>query len=314
MLQRVIIRPRQTFDSSATPKPGEASVAPKTLADVDIAALQARMAGTIERAQADDPKHLRERIAELERRLAVPLPEPVRVEVPVLDDTQVADLRAIARSVEALAGGFVVAARGIIERLDGGGDPGPVELVTVEPRPSAHHGVRAGKVVKVEPVITGHVDRADVDLTPYARRLIDTLAQRHPMTPTRAQLAVLSKSSPKSSAFDGAIALLRKGGFVTVEDGMFHLTDEGWRNTETGRAPPDDLLEHWRHALPTHARVLLDTLVEAHPEALSRAEIAERSGRSPNSSAFDAGIALLRKMSLVIGDGAGYGIIPELVS
>jgi hypothetical protein len=67
LFERVKIRERRTFNSSATPKPGEKRAEPKRLADVDLAALQKRMAATIEKAKADDPKALRARIAELER-------------------------------------------------------------------------------------------------------------------------------------------------------------------------------------------------------------------------------------------------------
>lgn len=67
LFRRVQIRDRTTFDSSATPKAGQAPVAPKQLAAVDLAALQGRMAATIEKAKADDPRALKARIVELER-------------------------------------------------------------------------------------------------------------------------------------------------------------------------------------------------------------------------------------------------------
>lgn len=59
ILRRVKIRERSTFDSSATPKPGQTRRAPKTVADVDLDALTERMAATIEKAKAEDPRELR---------------------------------------------------------------------------------------------------------------------------------------------------------------------------------------------------------------------------------------------------------------
>jgi hypothetical protein len=56
-----------TFDSGATPKPGEKRIKPKNLADVDLAALQRRMAETIERKNQEDPVELRRQIAELKK-------------------------------------------------------------------------------------------------------------------------------------------------------------------------------------------------------------------------------------------------------
>jgi Fe2+ or Zn2+ uptake regulation protein len=61
------IRRRNTFDSSATPKPGEKAARVRgdgAKPDLDVYAK--RMRETIERAAADDPKMLRKRIAELE--------------------------------------------------------------------------------------------------------------------------------------------------------------------------------------------------------------------------------------------------------
>ncbi len=64
------IRIRETFDSSATPKPGEHRHEPKRAQKPDLEKYQARMAETIERAKANDPKELRARIAALEKDLA----------------------------------------------------------------------------------------------------------------------------------------------------------------------------------------------------------------------------------------------------
>lgn len=64
IFKRVHVLPIETFDSGATPKPGEKRREPKTLADVDLDAVKAQMAETIARAKAGDPKELRRQIAE----------------------------------------------------------------------------------------------------------------------------------------------------------------------------------------------------------------------------------------------------------
>lgn len=63
------ILPITTFDSAATPKPGERKITPKNLADVDMESLKKQMAATIEKAKNDDPKLLKKRIIELENEL-----------------------------------------------------------------------------------------------------------------------------------------------------------------------------------------------------------------------------------------------------
>lgn len=66
LFTRTHILPITTFDSAATPAPGQKKVVPKNLADVDLGALKNQMAATIEKAKAEDPKLLKKRIAELE--------------------------------------------------------------------------------------------------------------------------------------------------------------------------------------------------------------------------------------------------------
>lgn len=67
-MERFQFKRSHTFDSGATPTNHKVSTKRKaaTLADVDLGVLRARMSETIERAEAEDPKALRKRIAELE--------------------------------------------------------------------------------------------------------------------------------------------------------------------------------------------------------------------------------------------------------
>jgi len=67
----VDIRLRHTFDSSATPKPGERQkrVTGKA-AKPDLTKYQERMKETIDRAKAEDPKELRKQVQELKGKLA----------------------------------------------------------------------------------------------------------------------------------------------------------------------------------------------------------------------------------------------------
>lgn len=108
--KRVRVRRRWTFDSGATPKSGSSSK-PATLADVDLGAIRAAMAETLERAKLEDPKALRAelarretRIGELQRQLeAKAKPTEKRVEVSVLTAKDRAELERMAKRLEAAA-------------------------------------------------------------------------------------------------------------------------------------------------------------------------------------------------------------------
>lgn len=70
VLKRTKIRASRTFDSSPTRRRGAKAREPKTYADVDVEAIERRMADTIERAKAEDPRELRKQIAALRSELA----------------------------------------------------------------------------------------------------------------------------------------------------------------------------------------------------------------------------------------------------
>jgi hypothetical protein len=69
LFKRADMRARRTFDSSRTPKAGERLAAPQRMAAIDLDALKGKLATTIERARADDPKALRAEIAKLQGEL-----------------------------------------------------------------------------------------------------------------------------------------------------------------------------------------------------------------------------------------------------
>lgn len=103
------IRARTTFDSSATPKPGEqAKRITGKAAKPDLAKYAARMAETIERAKADDPRELKKRITELQKEIATkPAAKPTS---PSGNDAKAID-RAIAPFKKALGDAMKIIAQ-----------------------------------------------------------------------------------------------------------------------------------------------------------------------------------------------------------
>jgi hypothetical protein len=75
ILQKVKIAPKKTFDASATPKVGTVQVR-RDLKPLNLDDLKERMAATIEKSKADDPKELRKKIAELQRAQHSNAPDP----------------------------------------------------------------------------------------------------------------------------------------------------------------------------------------------------------------------------------------------
>lgn len=100
--ERVIkIRERQTFDSSATPKPGErARRVSGEGAKPDLAKYAERMAATIERVKENDPKALKAEIANLKKELAK------KQAAPAAGKSGPADHKAVERLVQQATAGI----------------------------------------------------------------------------------------------------------------------------------------------------------------------------------------------------------------
>lgn len=110
LFKRAQIRARKTFDSSAAPKRGAPARAPKDLTKVDLEKLKGKLAATIEKAKADDPRELRKAIAakdqrlkQLEAELAKParnIPENMPAkDKPVLTDADRARLEKVGKQL-----------------------------------------------------------------------------------------------------------------------------------------------------------------------------------------------------------------------
>lgn len=316
ILQRIRIRQRRTYDSSRTPEAGETLVTPQAFAKVDLDALGERIAATIEKGKADDPKELRRRIHELEREIVarptIQVPPEVRevrvpFEVPVLNGETGQLIAAIRELREATAPLAVVAERLItvgdtiahaIDRVQSAGSPQPVRApraVAVAERPR----------IAAPPVPRQREERSEAadgapSLDRAQRALLTALAQ-FPEGLTKVRLSLVSGYSIKSSSFANALGALRSAGLVDRGGEPIRATDAGIAAVPDAPRPPttDELLRYWTSRLGKAERSLLETIVSQHPTELTKAELSELSGYSLTSSSFANAIGALRSLGLV---------------
>lgn len=306
LLKKVQVRQRQTFDSSATPKPGQQRRTPKARAEIDLEALGEQISTTIEKARAQDPKVLQRRIRELERELEAErarlVPDPVveHIEVPVLDSGIVDKLEALLEPASALLGETqetllkhrMWAERQLQER--------PVErrLKPVRETPSPPQFRDAPK-----PRVNGRAPKLedDVRLGKTERNILSVLAQHGSCT--HSQLALLSGYSPKASTIGVALSKLRKLGFV--EPGQpITATSEGvaWLGDDYEPLPTGgELIDYWRSKFGLTEQRVLDVLIDVYPNQASQTEVAERTGYSPTASTIGVALSKLRKVGVVTG-------------
>lgn len=325
VLQRVKIRRRITFDSSATPKPGQRRVVPNRMADVDLAALGEQITATSERAKADDPKVLRRRIVELERELQAersrPAPDPVieRVEVPVLAPEIIDQLEALLGPAAGLLGETqetLVKHRIWVEdqlhRLPQAGNQGQPTT-----RSSAPRATQASSTTGRAPVAGSATHREknpspDRETRPTsgegpqlkagARRILETLARHHPMRVTRAQLGTLAKFKITGGTFQTYWSILKRSGLIDEDGAGVGITEAGLDYIGADVGAPlttDELREQWRTALKASARKMLDVLIDAYPNGLDRVKLAEAVDMAATGGTFQTYLGTLRRNGLV---------------
>lgn len=310
ILKRVKIRKKRTFDSSATPKAGRRRAAPKTVAEVDLGALEKRMAATIEKARADDPKLLRKRVAELERELSKKAPATTveRVEIPVFDETafrnlsrtaldagvKVEDAKAAAQEagkmLQRLIDGLDAYAKSVMGAVALGekGVARPVPQRTVAPKRSAPRETNGDASVG-----TGGL-----------RRILVALAQR-PQGLTNKQIGVRAGLSSRSGTFSTYVSRGRTQGWLEGR-GTLQITNGGLDALGSYVPLPigPALLEHWLGELGNGgASRLLRVIAEAYPRVLSNVEAAEAAGLSHRSGTFSTYLSRLRTLQLIEGRG-----------
>lgn len=316
--QRVKFNRRHTFDSGSTPVLLEGHSKPATLADVDLVALQGKMAAVIEKEKQDDPVRLRAEIRSLKAQLASKEPAP-----PTYPDRseQVNGLLSHCRNVakmlrdrqelmdrqERAVEKFLTEMRsdfnGIIEAAS-----------KFEDTPAFVHKTH-GVTVKVDLSKTiGYEDLKTKPPSRYpplerngdatqvkagARRILAALVQWYPngMLPGQVRSHAAMK---KSGTYDGYISNLYKAGYITKAGGMLYATEVGrdYMGGEAEAAPTttEEVLAVWAPKLKEGARKMILALVERGE--MSKDDLAAAVGLA-RSGTFDGYLSNLRTAGLI---------------
>lgn len=309
-LKRVQILDRETFDSSATPKVGQRAVEPKALAPVDLEQLRTQMAATIEKAKAEDPKELRREIASLKAELAKRpvgnsqqpvrnIPQPRRVEVPVLKDAQVKRLEHLFDRIqaEAMKHGKAMAmfweeqegqAKALLDALRSvweGRKTTAFPPATVAPIPQPRAAAPWTPPHSRSEARRRAIQAGAQDLGKGEVAILTAVAQHELGGVTREQLTVLT--GYKRSSRDTYLQRLSAGGHIQIlPAGDIVATDAGraalgpdFEPLPTGAA----LRDHWLARLPEGERRILALLLEAYPKAVEREGLCEHTGYQRSS-------------------------------
>ncbi|WP_157831592.1 ATP-binding protein [Microbacterium hominis] len=317
VLEKVAFRRVTTFDSSATPKVGQRLATPTARAEIDLDALGAEIAATVERAKYDDPKALRRRIADLEPQLAKkPAPvaasevKEIRVEVPTLGEETLEALDERADQLEQVAGALNTQIEQLLLSIT------EIRAAVAEvreahsPAPRARHAVA---MPPTSPAVPPHraaltiASSADGDdKLSKAQKAIATALATHGTLSLR-QIGLHSGYAHKSGSFANNMSSLRTRGYIEGTGQAISITDAGLKALDanggydplpTGRA----LVDWWMARLPKAQAAMLGALLEAYPDGLTAEQLGEATGYASGSGSFANNRSKLNVAELIHGD------------
>lgn len=301
-LERVKFPTIKTYDSSATPEGGKARAV--KVSEIDLEAVRSAMADAVKEAEANDPKLLRQRIAELERaaREAKPVKaEPEIREIPALSaqDREAID-RAIGKAAELAeqSQAAAIAAQALIQDVASVVDGlAKVLQPASPPRPKTR--------IEIRPPVPPPPRRANSDfpengkagdLTGPQQAILDTILMLNTrgIDANRDSIARWLDIHPNGGSYGTNLSFLRSNGYL---EGC-RLTDKGGaaaRATETG-------IDAALKALPDEPkRNIVRVLQRLSP--LSRDELAGHLGIHPNGGSYGTNLGRLRTMGLITERG-----------
>jgi len=136
------------------------------------------------------------------------------------------------------------------------------------------------------------------------RKILTALAQ-YPEGRSKAQVAVLTGYAVTGGAFNNYLGALRTKGWLAGPGERLRITAAGLEALgpveplPTGRA----LAEHWLGQLGRAERLCLRVLLEASPHAVSKEEVALRTGYEATGGGFNNALGRLRSLELIAGRG-----------
>jgi hypothetical protein len=298
----VHVRLRETFDSSATPKPGErARKVTGKAAKPDLGKYAERMRETIERAKENDPSELKKQLASLRKELAsAQKPQPAAPPQPkaAIDEKVIGLIVGIRdrqwrESLKVYRDAIVSTAKAFSSELATLACPEPAEKIEPPKNLKIGHAVEVTAPPKVERVVqhlAPRQPRSDVakvasngHLGKGEHKTLVATAQ-YPDGVERDTLTVLT--GYKRSSRDTYIQRLREAGLVSIDGGRVVATQEGIETLGSDYEPlptGDDLRAYWMQRLPQGERQTLEVLVEKWPESVPREVIDEATGYKRSS-------------------------------
>lgn len=330
VLEKVQVGKKSTFDSTATPKVGETvrRVNPKPL---NLDDLRTRMSATIKQFEADDPKSLRKRNAELERqhaelmrqieRRAVERKEHKAIERSVITKEDWEKLRKEIDWVESFIAGTTKnleaaqSACGATERTLKKLEEIARDL-KVKIQGSQSKAEQIARKISEQTVNNTHkrnfgmptvikTINPNPELTAAQKRVLNALAWWENIgvsAPTRGQVGFVAKIKPTGGYFSNTIGPLSTNGYVEASGGNLKLTELGRQNASFPDKAPT--LEEYHKSIKEVLKVnsqrrVVEAILEANGEPISVEDIGQAANINPAGGYFSNTVGPLSTLGLI---------------
>jgi len=309
---RFRFRMRHTFDAGATPKVGQKQLIPTTLADVDLTAISAAMSETIEKAKADDPKALKLEIAALTKKLsqrpveAKPIENTVTVEVPIITDAAMDAVRAEIAAADAVIAHLDQVRTSLAESVESLRlVVAPARAVPLPARPQRAPEQAPRREIAPRHTAPAERNEGDVHLRTGARRMVESLGRMAPLRLTKAQWGTVAKLKTTGGTWTAYFGDIKRAGFIDENSAGFTLTAAGFEYLGGAPEPmtPEELQDHYRSILRTGAAKMLDSIMDAYPNSITREEVGEAAGIVITGGTFTAYLGDIVRNGLAVREG-----------
>jgi len=280
------MRPRRTFDSSATPVGGKEKKVSGPGARPNLDQYLARMSQSIERAKAEDPKELRRRIAELERELKAEREKkaaPERIEIPILSEADKASLRSFTELVDGQVRILAGCAERIAQQIAAATAVKRDRVAPIGVSESRGSSAKA-PAARAHGTGGGISSNGHADIGAGERKILVALAQ-HPNGLTREQLGIIT--GYRRSTRNTYLQRLQAAHCIAFVNGDRALIkDSALKDLGDVGAPTHgvELQQFWLDKLGQGGeRKILELLIEIYPKSIERETLSEQLGYARSS-------------------------------
>jgi hypothetical protein len=298
----------RTYDSSRAPDGESAKV---VLAQVDMDTIGAKLETAAAEVLADDPRRLKAKIAELEKRSKQPAS---------------ADPNAIANaeSKGALRGkteGYAEAINAIMplaEKLReiSAAASEIARGIDAWSRKAPMPPTKRENVAQDRPT-TKKAHQSTEKMASGERKILTALAQ-YPSGRTKRQVGMLAGYAINGGGFNNYLSALRSKGWMDGRGDDLRITEAGISALGSFDPLPtgDDLRHYWFGQLEKAPRAILESLTKVYPNCMTKEDVAEDCGYEAGGGGFNNALSRLRTLELIEGRGelkASDDLFPEAV-